>query len=239
MKTYALFAMLFLFSPAPSPAKIINGYERNVENARTSMNHLLNLPADKNVSKRLEAVKDFMLYYQLTQSLLAQFKMISPSLYHQLDTIIDAQRRPVDVYVKFVPKTDVPPGTVAVTNINRLENDQHAYFSEYGPNSVSVKITIVKNSLLILAHEFGHVAYQTPNLASYVDFFSIQYRDYHMKANYLGHKPNDPSGQKALMFERQFRKELSTYLESRHHSNTNPLSVLDQIVENIRNEFTR
>lgn len=161
--------------------------------------------------------------------------MISPSLYHQLDTIRDAKGRPVDVYVKFLQKTDVPTGTIAITNIKQMENDQHAYFSEYGPNTVSVKITVVKNSLLIL----GHVGYQVPNLASYVDFFFSQYRDQHMKATYLGHKPNDPSGQKALMFERQFRKGYSKYLENNDDTYTNPFTVRDQIAENIQIEFIK
>src|SRR5688500_6029936 len=95
-----------------------------------------------------------------------------------------------------------------------MENDPHGYQSVYGPFTLSVKITITKHSLLILAHEFGHISYQVPNLATYVDFFSRQYTDQHMKSDYLGHKPNDPSGQKALIFERIFTKANAEYSDN-------------------------
>ncbi len=231
MKTYALFTMFFLLAFYHSSGKIINGYEKDIHTARGSLKHLAGLPQDQNVKTRLERVKEYILFYELTERLLQQFQTIVPALHKQIDTIQDFSGRSVDVYVKFVPKTEIQAGTLATTNIDQMENDPHGYYSNYGPHSVSVKIVTTKHSLLILAHEFGHVRYQVPNLSSYVNFFLRHYQDQHMKANYLGHKPNDPSGQSAVAFEKIFREENLKFIEITNDKPVNPILILDQITK--------
>ena len=138
------------------------------------------------------------------------------------------------MYVKFVPRSEIQAGTLATTNIDQLANDKHACYSTYGPHTVSVKIIIAKHSLIVLAHEFGHIRYQVPNLATYVDFFSRHYQNYHMKANYLGHKPNDPSGQRAIVFEKVFRQGNLKFLKATNEKPENPILIRDRIAKTFR-----
>lgn len=230
MKTYALFTMLFLLVIEITSGEIINGYKREIESARTSLRNLEALRQDRNVKRRIELARQFIVYYELTEKLLAQFKSIAPSLYTEIDTLKDYKGRFADVYVKFVPKSEIQSGALATTNLEQLATDEHAYFSHYGAFTVSIKIIIAKHSLSILAHEFGHVRYQVPNLASYVDFFLGNYQDYQARAQYLGHKPNDPSGQSAVAFEHQFRRELTKYIqETNNNKFPNALAILEQI----------
>lgn len=212
----------------------MNGYERDIQSARRSLQHLEALHRNQEVLRRLEEVKAFILYFELTQALLDQFRVISPDLYHRIDTIADAKGRAVDVYVKFVPRSGLPEGAIGVTNINQSANDPDCYLSEYGLHTVSVKICVVKASLTILAHEFGHISYQAPNLASYAAFFARNYPDQHIKAFYLGHKPNDPSAATAAAFERIFRKDFTDYLKNPGNAIASPPETHDEIEKKIR-----
>lgn len=234
MKTYVLFTMFYMLIVSITSGKIFNGYGKEIHTARASLKNLTSLTANSNVKIRIEHAKQFILYYELTEKLLEQFRTIVPALYNQIDTIRDYTGRPVDVYVKFVPRSEIYACTMATTNIDQLANDKHAYYSNYGPHSVSVKVLTVKHSLLILAHEFGHVRYQVPNLATYVDFFLRHYRDHHMKANYLGHKPNDPSGQSAIAFEKVFRTENLKFIEATNNVLQNPILIRDQIAKTLK-----
>ena len=72
-----------------------------------------------------------------------------------------------------------------------MENDKDAYVSEYGPFSVSIKVWIVTRALLVLSHEFGHVKYQVPNLASYLEFHRTHYMKLHIY--FIGHSPTIPA----------------------------------------------
>jgi hypothetical protein len=231
MKTYVLVTIFYLLITFFVSGEIINGYRKDIQTARASLNNLTALPQDRNVKTRVERAQQFISYFELTEKLLGQFKTMVPVLYNQIDTLRDHTGRPVDVYVKFVPKSEIQTGTLATTNIDQLANDKHGCYSSYGPHTVSIKIVAVKHSLLIVAHEFGHVKYQVPNLAAYIDFFSRHYQGYHMKANYLGHKPNDPSGQSAIIFEKVFRKEYLRFVDDTSDKPQSPIIMLDQIAK--------
>ncbi len=126
-------------------------------------------------------------FYDLTENLLNQFKIIAPKLYAEIDTISDRKGRPVHVYVKFVPVDATKVKAWGITYLNQVENDKDAYLSEYGAFTVSIKIWIVPKALLVLSHELGHVKYQIPNLASYMNFHKKCYKD--EVSNYIGHNP--------------------------------------------------
>ena len=209
MKYFALTALAYCLAITFPLCKIVNGYERNIHSARASLQRLSKLPRDKNVMTRLQRVQEFILYHDLTNVLLHEFKAVCPSLYAQIDTISDYLGRRVDVYVRFIPRSDEIQGALAVTNLTQDPQDPHAHTSEYGIHTVSVKVTVVRNALLILAHEFGHTSHQVPHLKKYVDFYKRNYGDVHSRSTYLGHKPNDPGGQHAILFENQFRKCVS------------------------------
>ena len=114
-------------------------------------------------------------YYDLTESLLVQFKTIAPELYAEIDTIRDRLGRPVNVYIKFVPVDGTDVKAEGTTYMNQSDYDKDAYHSEYGEFTVSVKVWIVPRALLVLAHELGHVKYQVPHAASYFEFYKKHY----------------------------------------------------------------
>lgn len=234
MKTYVLLVMVIWCGIMPSPAKIINGYEKEIHTALSSRRHLLSLPPDNNVRRRLAAVEEFIQYHQITEMLLRQFREIAPALYLQVDTIRDKKGRKVDVYIRFVPSHKNAEGTIASTNLNHLKNDKHGYVSEYGPLTVSIRILAVKHSLRILAHELGHVRYQVTNLASYLDFFSRNYADHHSRSAYLGHKPNDPSGQLAAALEKQFRLASRLYHKNQSDKHRDAVFVPEHVAKRVR-----
>ena len=62
MKTYVLFAMLFLFTINITSGEIINGYGKEIETARASLKSLTALTQDKNVKVRIERAQQFILY---------------------------------------------------------------------------------------------------------------------------------------------------------------------------------
>ena len=225
MGIYALFTMPCCLVIVPCFTKIINGYEKDIESARASAQHLRKLPRQRSVLARLEKIEEFILYHALTNTLLDRFQKISPSMFSRIDSIVDHKGRRVDVYVRFIPRNKSVDGTIASTSIGQMDDDEHANVSEYGPHTVSIHVSVVKHSLVILAHEFGHVSYQVPNLASYLKFFRRGYQDRYIRDQYHGHKPSDPSGQKAIAFERQFRREAHHFTQRARSKGVDPVAI--------------
>lgn len=78
-----------------------------------------------------------------------------------------------------------------------------------------MRIAAVNNPLFLLAHEFGHVKYQVPNLATYFIFYSRYYLENSYKGKSLGHKDHDLSGRQARVYGNRFRKEYISFQKSR------------------------
>lgn len=233
---------LFLFLSCLSVfGKIKNGYEKNISVFKESLSYLQKaLLKDKDISslkrRKMEAsvltLIDHVTHYELTENLLNQFRVIAPQLYSQVDTISDRLGRPVDVYVKFVQVGTTDVKAWGTTYVNQMENYLDAYLSEYGPFTVSVKIWIVPNALLVLSHELGHVKYQVPNLAYYMKFHREHYKR-NLQSTYIGHNPNDPSGKSANQFAHIFKKEYVSYLRNRSERIPNPSALLAKIRKNL------
>ena len=151
----------------------------------------------------LDRNREFVLYHDLTERLLFQFRMISPEIYNQIDSIKDAKERRVDVYVKFLPGEKMDGSVAGRTNIPMEGGD--AYTSSYGEHTVSVQVVIGNDALSLLAHEFGHVMYQVPNIAVYRVLFTKLYLHNTTDSEETGHHNTDPSGQKAFEFQKMFR----------------------------------
>lgn len=92
-----------------------------------------------------------------------------------------------------------------LTSIAQLPGDEDAYSSEYGERTVSIKVWAVTRALLVLSHEFGHVKYIIPNLATYKNYHVNNYRVGSTEHNHVGHNSDDPSGKCALEFEKKFK----------------------------------
>jgi hypothetical protein len=233
--SFLLFIILFV-SCNSSLCEIRNGYEKDILILKESLKNLTEiLIQDKDLTgiqrrkmeSSVETLVNHISFYDLTENLLNQFKIIAPRLYAEVDTISDRKGRPVHVYVKFVPVDATKVKAWGTTYLNQVENDKDAYLSEYGELTVSIKIWIVGKALHVLSHELGHVKYQIPNLASYMDFHKKCYNG--ELSNYIGHHPHDPSGKTAVQTEKLFRQEYFSFLKNTNEKIQNPLILLTKI----------
>ena len=238
MKTYALLMAACILFAISTPAKIRNGYATDIESARGSLaslnallkhDHSLSIFQRLTISNKIADLTEFTTYYQLTEQLLEQFKSISPDLYYQIDTIKDRAGRTLDVYVKFVPEKEMPNGVAGTTNMNPDGNDKDACVSEYGPGTVSIMISAVRKSLHLLAHEFGHVKYQAPNLQAYQQYYSKFYLASTYKFTSMGHSDKDPSGRLAEEFARTFREQYLNFSKRKGSKIASHMTMLQEI----------
>lgn len=238
MKTYVLFIALSLVVFTSSSARIRNGYERDIESAERSLRNLRTLlKEDKNlsvfqrlqISNKIDVLIGFVSYHELTDQFLEQFRMISPDLYYEIDSVKDRLGRALDVFVKFVPEKEMPAGVAGITIMEQDKSDRHACNSEYGIHTISVTIAAEKKSLFLLAHELGHVKYQAPNLADYQQFYVEFYLSNNYKTKGMGHSDKDSSGQQALDYAKRFRKSYLSYTRSEGSKIASHMSLLQRI----------
>ena len=215
MKKYSVIVIMSFLMLNSAWAKLRNGYEKDIHDARERLknyNNILktnnNLSASerRNVKITVNNLTTFQFYYALTEELLKQFKRISPGLYNRIDSIKDAKGRFTDVYVKFIPREEALVMAAGLTCMAQSDEDKHACFSEYGKHTVSIKIWICSKALLILSHELGHVNYQVPNFETYIEYYKMEYSSVFGNSNCVGHSAADRSGMNATAFEREFKK---------------------------------
>ena len=237
--------LCILFSN-PSSAKIQNGYSIEIDGAHASLKRLKALLAeDRSLSifqrfairDKIDNLIDFIVYKEFTDRMLLQLQMISPELYYEIDTLRDGKGRSLQVYVRFVPESEMPRGVAATTNLEHAANDEDAYISEYGIHTVSVRVVAGKKCLALLAHELGHVRFQVPNLKQYLQFYTEYYlsNNYHRKS--LGHNDHDPSGEAALDFTKRFRQNHITYLKINRVKFDSHLAMLHKIRKEIEDRI--
>ena len=210
MKNYLLVIGILLLTLGDLFGEIKNGYEKDIAGIRMSLRSLkamLSVTQDltgmerRKINESVKSLINHLVYKDVTDDLLNQFRLIAPDLYNAIDTLKDGRGREVDVYVKFFPKeSSSSPAFVALMS---AKGDLNRCDSEYGAGSVSVKIWFKSNALLVLAHEFGHVQYIVPHLAAYLEFYKRTYRQILPDVS-LGHLWGDPSGKNASAFERRF-----------------------------------
>ena len=221
--------------------KIKNGYEAEINTARDGLKKVNALMLDTNrssqernrLNEHASRLRDFILYHELTERLLLQFKMIAGDIYDEIDTIKDAQDRAVDVYVKFLPIEKMSGSVAGSTNIP-LGEDGDAYTSNYGLHTVSTQIVAGNNALSLLAHEFGHIKYQVPNIATYRKFYIKQYQVKTRDSESIGHHHMDPSGQKAFEFERRFRLQHDDFLKIGNNKFERPVTLIKIISKDLQ-----
>lgn len=238
LKSYFLFIAVCTLTVNGLLGEVRNGYESRVKEMQASLDRLnsllvheqdLTLFERASMKNKVARLIEYISYFELTRELLNDFKAIAPAMYQEIDTITDRNGNSITVYVRFVPETDIQHGASGTTNVAHVPGDRSVYLSEYGPNSVSVKIASAKKSLFLLAHEFGHVKYQVRNLATYVDFYERHYTADMVRAGCIGHNPRDLGGKLASSFELRFRKEYMNFVASTPSKPGNPLSMLYEI----------
>jgi hypothetical protein len=224
MKKYSVIVIIFFLMLNSAWAKLKNGYEKDICHVREklkSYHDILNTNirlsgSDRRDMKTLtKKLLVYQSYYKFTENLLEQFKLISPDLYNRIDSIKDARGRLTDVYVKLIPRQEATVMAAGVTNMARSDKDNDACFSEYGKHSVSIKIWLFSNALLVLSHELGHVSYQVPHLETYTEYYKKAYPPLVTESNRIGHSSDDHSGKNAATFEKKFRKDYQNYLQLR------------------------
>ncbi len=237
MKNYALTSLFCLLVLKSSFGAIKNGYEREIMSARQSLRALYALLSSSKtltasqqlvLKSKIDQHVDFISNYQLTVQLLEQFRLISPGLYDEIDSIKDKTGRTVDVYVKFVHANLLPQPLSALTRIEQHEEDEHSSMSEYGINTISVSVAIEKKSLRLLAHEFGHVKYLVPNISLYLEYFITYSRSISPTSTHFGHHSGDPSGLNAQAYETKFRGEYSRFVRNKNTVSYNPIALLQR-----------
>src|SRR5687767_9756942 len=224
MKKYSIIVIMFFLVLNSASAKLKNGYENDIPNVREKLKnyiHILNTNDNLSVSDRRHLKTDiknlivYQSYYELTEELLKQFKLISPDMYNRIDTIKDAKGRYTDVYVKVIPRDQALIKAGGVTYMSHAAGDKHACFSEYGKHTVSIKIWLFKQALPALAHELGHVNYQVPNLETYIEYYQKEYGAWQIESSDLGHAFTDRSGKNALTFQKKFKQAYLDQLKLR------------------------
>ena len=218
--------------------EIKNGYAPQIEGMHESLkalNTLLKEDANLSMFQRatmkanITQLVEYISYFELTETLLHQFKEIAPAMYNEIDALVDPTGQQVTVFVKFVPDLEMQRGAAGTTNLGYDEHDRNIYRSEYGVRTVSIKIASVTKALVLLAHEFGHVVYQVANLATYVEYYAIHYLNETFNSKFIGHNSNDPSGVKAGEYEISFGKQYLNFLKTSNNKVENPFAFLQGV----------
>src|SRR5688572_19961310 len=171
MKTYFVVITILIFSSGNVDGKIRNGYESQIHDAELSLKSLDSLVKEntnlsplqrRKIKSAILSLIIYITYYELTEKLLEQFRIISPELFNEIDTIKDYKGRPVDTYIKFIARDRATIDRPGTTIFAQGLNDSDAHHSEYGSGSISVKIWAMDNALFVLSHEFGHIKYIAP-----------------------------------------------------------------------------
>jgi hypothetical protein len=248
MKKYYFIVLISLLMLHNASGKLRNGYEIRIGYVRESLNnyyHILttnkNLPASekRKIKARMQELIIYQVYYELTENLLSQFKTISPVIFNQIDSIKDAKGRHTDVYVQFISREEGLVMPAGKTYMAQSNEDDDICFSEYGKHTVAVKVWVFSKALFVLAHEFGHVDYQVPNLAGYTEYYKNVYPILATESNYVGHECNDSSGKNAIVFETMFRKDYMNFLKFRDRSEAlgSPLALIQEIRKRVELEL--
>jgi hypothetical protein len=221
MKATYFILLLSIISSSNLIAKIKNGYMNEYETNRSSLQKVkLLLANDKSASSgerlkmklAIENLTNAITCYALTEELLSQFRIISPGLYDQIDSLKD--KRQTDVYVRIVTRAKAKVQLKAATFFKFGVGDEDACYSPFGANSVSIEILVDNNALFLLSHELGHVRYVVPNVSSYATFYARQYGKSKGDLSFIGHSRYDESGKYANAFQKQFLVDKQLYFDN-------------------------
>ncbi len=244
MKTFYLVILLFVCLSSHVVGRIRNGYESELQYAKTSLqklNSLLVEDKDMTAAQRLEmksgveALINYISFYEITEALIQQLRIVSPGIYNEIDSIKDKKGRPTDVYVKIVSKENSKVQLKAASFFERKPMDEDMNVSNYGEYSVSVDIWMVDNALFLLSHELGHIKYIVPNLAAYLKFYEKKYTRTDVNISFIGHNPKDQSGKYANAFEKRYLQDRKNYLQNGGEKTEALVSRLIRIRKGLRN----
>ncbi len=189
---------------------------------KTDLDHQQALKIKKMLKDAYQEKYNATKYDKKTDELINLLQQIDHSLYTRINKIKDFEGNATHVYIKVVDELGNKKNgmeTKGMTNLNHDSNNMHNYTSEYGKNTVSVKIADcgLKKNVFLLAHELGHVVYQVPNLKTYTSYYKKVYLDNSFEHNPLGHFHSDPSN-------KSVRDTISKFKKNWHYTNQDSLS---------------
>lgn len=244
MKTIYLIIPLCILSFSHLFGRIMNGYEPQIESSKIALQKLRMLLHEKKhmsvaqrsrVKSEIENLTNYISYYQLTEELIHQLRIVSPDIFDEADNLEDKRGRPTDIYVKLISKELARMPLEGASFFEQASIDEDANHSEYGDYSVAVDIWFGNDVLFLLSHELGHVKYIVPNLAAYCKFYNKHYDRERVNLTQMGHLRFDPSGKCATTFEKRFLEDEKTYLKNTSKKPEDFFSRLTRIRKAIRN----
>jgi len=232
MKVLCVTLILIFVNTISSDGKILNGYEKKLQQALHELNYLnalksgeihhlngtktwelLNETQKKNVDRSIKEINQIIQYYLLTERLINEFKTIVPDIYEEIDVLRNYDAKPTDVYIKVMPPDHELREISGATLLSRDSENKHTCVSEFGPNSVSVLVCPTKHGLKILAHELGHVKFIVPKLNEYIEYCSIRYRQQNIEKVVFNHQASDMGSKTVIEYEKRFKRAYKCYLE--------------------------
>jgi hypothetical protein len=222
----------------------MNGYEPQIQNSKITLQKLrmlfyekkhMSLAQRARVKSKIENLTNYICYYELTEALIHQLRIVSPHIFDEADNLEDKRGRATDVYVKLIPKELARIGLEAASFVSQASIDEDANHSEYGDYSVAVDIWFSNNALFLLSHELGHIKYIVPNLATYCKFYNHHYYKQRVNLNQIGHLRFDPSGKCAKTFERRLVEDEKTYVKNVGKRPEDFFSLMARIRKTMRN----
>ena len=244
MKTIYLIIPLCILSSSHLFGRIMNGYEPQIESSKITLQKLRMLLYEKKhmsviqrsrVKSKIETLTNYICYYQLTEGLIHQLRIVSPDIFAEADNLKDKRGRSTDIYVKLIPTESAKIRLEAASFFAQTSIDEDANHSEYGDYSVAVDIWCTNNALFLLSHELGHIKYIVPNLATYCKFYNKHYDKERVNLDQIGHLTFDPSGKCSRAFEKRFLEDEKTYLKNAGKKPEDFSSRLTRIRKAMRN----
>jgi hypothetical protein len=232
-------------TPLITTGEIKNGYNKNIHQVINELHFLtelkngriINLNGAKewdqlNTSQRIiiktkiRDLKKTIKYYLVTEYLISEFNKICPEMIEEVSNIKNFDNCVTDIYLKVVPIDNDIRSVSGATYISRDLKKPHICISEYGMNTVSVKICAHKNGLKVLAHELGHVKFIVPRLDQYIEYCRIRYHQKNIEVVVIDHQASDMGSNCVFEFERRYRKAYRAYSKQNGKNTYNPKVVL-------------
>jgi hypothetical protein len=245
MKTLCLLFTILIVTVTHVFGEIKNGYEKGILQTKESLKtYSALLHASRNnltpyqrrkLEHRIDSLVTVISGYEITASLLEQFKIISPDLYAEIDALKNVNGWNVKVYVKFIEMPTTDTKVWGMTCMSPLGNDDETYASEYGKFTVSIKIWIGNNALVVLAHELGHVKYQVLHFSTYMKYYRENYTLGRDPSYLLGHNIDDLSGKSAARYVARFRRKYGHFLKLKKQKLQSPLILINRVRKNLIN----
>ncbi|MEJ7646455.1 MAG: hypothetical protein WKF87_17790 [Chryseolinea sp.] len=220
---------------------IKNGYENEVQahydsleilRSRLSEYQSLSHGSTGKLKRAIKEVVNLISYYQLTDQIIEQLRIVCPEIFNELNNIKDKRGRSVDIEVKLIPKEDAKINLSAASFFKQSVIDEDAITSVYGNHSVAVDVWLTEQALFLLCHELGHLNYVIPNAAEYFKFYDQFYRGRLPNLSYIGHNRFDKSGKSAKVFEKKFRQARARYATIRNKRVDSAYLVMQRIRQN-------